>query len=350
MKHVSYLLFSLLITTISCKEPSASQKKEEKERNDPALILTEKTACIASQIAYCSDIPAAVSSYMPGWNTVWEATPIGGNHAFVATNGSACILAIRGSLINFSWAAFQNWIYQDLHITSQEKWVFTNDSSRAKLSEGSFTGWQNLNQLKDQKSGQLLLPFLESQLKKGFPLLITGHSLGGNLATVYGSYLWQVYKQNNRAAPPLNVITFAAPAAGNLDFATDFDKKFPNSIRVENENDIVPKFPCSNGITALSKLYSDSMAAGKITVGYKNLTVSLSTVFALINTAISLLEFTNGISSYVQTNGNGKKIPVPLSGANTGNEIINWLSEAGYQHSIKQYAVYEGVKVVECAE
>jgi triacylglycerol lipase len=350
MKSFYYLLSYILMSAIGCKEPAAKKKQDELKIIDADAVFTEKNACLFSQIAYCKDIPAALTAYMPGWNTAWEATEFGGNHAFVAGNGTAYVLAIRGSLINFSWAAFQNWIYQDLHVTSQEKWAFTNDSSKAKLSQGSYDGWQNLKQLKDKKTGQLLLPFLKTAIKNGVPLLVTGHSLGGNLATVYASYLWQEYKNTNNTAPAINVITFAAPAAGNLAFANDFNKKFPRSIRVENENDIVPKFPSSAGISALSNLFTDSLSAGKIMVGYKNLTVSLSTVFSLINTAMSLLEFTSGISSYIQTNGEGKKIPIPLSGINTGNEIINWLSEAGHQHSIKQYAQYEGVPVVNCTE
>lgn len=312
--------------------------------------LTEQNACLLSQIAYCTDISASLNQYMPGWKTVWEATELGGNHAFVATNGNEYALAIRGSLINFSWAAFQNWIYQDLHITSQEKWSFVNDSSNAKLSQGSYDGWQNLSKMTDKKTGQLLLSFLEKELKEDSRLLITGHSLGGNLSTVYASYLWQQFKKNRRTGSTINVITFAAPAAGNEAFANDFNKKFPEAIRVENKNDIVPKFPSASGIAALGSLYSDSLAAGKIIVGYKNMTIPLSNVFTLLKTTMTLLEFTNVISTYAQTNNDGKTINIPLSGKNMGNDIMNWLSEAGYQHSVAQYAVYEKVPLVLCTE
>ncbi|MBK8142704.1 MAG: hypothetical protein IPK57_18155 [Chitinophagaceae bacterium] len=181
-------------------------------------------------------------------------------------------------------------------------------------------------------------------------MLITGHSLGGNLAVTYASYLWQILKTKHHPVPNFNVITFAAPATGNEAFANDFNQKFPASIRVENKNDIVPKFPSAAKITALGSLYNDSLSAGKIEVGYKKLTVSLSTVFTMLKAAMVLLEFTNGISPYVQTNGNGKQVNIPLSGKNTGNDILNWLGEAGYHHSIAQYAVYEGVPLVECTQ
>ena len=345
--HFSFL-FIILIITLACNQQNKKEKDNATTTAESAL--TEQSACLFSQIAYCTDIQPTLNKYMPGWKPIWEATELGGNHAFVATDGKEYALAIRGSLINFSWAAFQNWIYQDLHVTSQEKWAFTDDSSNAKLSQGSYDGWQNLSKMTDKRTGQLLLPFLEKELKEGSRLLITGHSLGGNLATVYASYLWQAFKKNNRTGPIINVITFAAPAAGNKAFANDFDKKFPGSLRVENENDIVPKFPCASKISALGKLYTDSLSAGTIMVGYKSLTVSLSKVFLLLNTALTLLEFTGGVSAYLQTNTSGKQILVPLSGKNTGNDIISWLSEAGYQHSIAQYAVYEKVPVVECVQ
>jgi hypothetical protein len=345
-----YLPLFLILLIIAChqsdKKNAGEQEGEKKMTATLPSELTEPNACLLSQIAYTDNISSTLTKYMPGWKAVWTAKELGGNHAFVATNGREYALAIRGSLINFTWAAFQNWIYQDLHVESQEKWAYTNDSSNAKLSQGAYDGWQNLCQMTDQQTGQLLLPFLESVISPDTPLLITGHSLGGNLASAYASYLWQTFKKKGRPAV-INVITFAAPAAGNAAFANDFNTKFPYSIRVENKHDIVPKFPSASAISSLGTLYSDSLSAGKIQVGYKNLTVSLSTVFTMLNTTFSLLELTTGLSGYTQTNGSGKQITIPLTGKNNGTDIINWFSEAGYQHGIKSYARYEGVAVLD---
>lgn len=342
--------FTLMLIALSCNQTNNGKTEAKNEERVAPTELTEKNACLLSEISYCKDIPAAVSKNMPGWKTVWEAAELGGNDAFVATNGKEYALAIRGSLISFTWAAFQNWIYQDLNVTSQQKWDFTADSSKAKLAQGAFEGWQNLCKMADKTTGKLLLPFLKEELKDDSKLLITGHSLGGNLATVYASWLWNQYKTFNRPGSNINVITFAAPAAGNEGFANDFNKKFPASIRVENSNDIVPKFPSPGGISSLGSLFNDSLSANKISVGYKNLTVSLSTVFTLLKASMTLMEFTKGISSYVQTNGEGKKLNIPLSGKNAGTDIMNWLAEAGYHHGIAQYAKEEGVAIVDCAQ
>jgi hypothetical protein len=305
--------------------------------------LTEDTACLLSQVAYSQSIDSSLRQYLPGWSLVWEGRELNGNHAFVAGNGREFALAVRGSLINFSWAAFQNWIYQDLHVTTQVKWAYSPDSLEAKVSAGSYTGWQNLQNMTDLKSGRLLLPVLDSVLDLGAPLLITGHSLGGNLATVYGSFLTDTRKKNGKEATRINVITFGAPAAGNAGFATDFNQKFPNSVRVENVYDIVPKFPSASRISALSSLFNDTLSASRIQVGYNNLQVPLSRVFGLINSSFTLLEFTHELSPYEQTNGDGKQFSIPLSGKNTEPAISNWLNEAGFHHSIRSYAAFEKV-------
>jgi len=137
---------------------------------------------------------------------------------------------------------------------------------------------------------------LDHILDLGAPLLITGHSLGGNLATVYGSYLAAARQQKGKRDDQINIITFAAPAAGNEGFASDFNKKFPRSVRVENRFDIVPKFPSASGIASLGELYNDSLSAANIQVGYKNLQLPLKRVFGLIKSGFTVLEFTSGLS------------------------------------------------------
>lgn len=337
------LIVSLVIFISSCNQHDGTD-------HNPASITDsvygEKTACLLSQIAYSKNVNKDLQQYMPGWQLVWDGKERGGNHAFLATNGEGYALGIRGSLLEFSWAAFQNWVYQDLNVVSLRNWEFTNDSSKAKIAQGAWDGWQNLNNMTDKTTGKTLLTFLEEKVKDNTPLLITGHSLGGNLATVYASYLWQYLKNKKKENNNINVITFAAPAAGNVSFAKDFNKKFPQSLRYENSNDIVPKFPCTPKVESLGELYDSIPSASTIMVGYKNMTVSLGRVFTLLNTALSILEFTNGNAEYTQPNGKGNLFASPLSGKNKSNDINSWLAEAGYQHGMAQYAALLGVPIV----
>ncbi len=347
--NLRFFFLSLLFLSLACQEKSNNDSAKEKNASNNEAY-DEKTACLLSQIAYCKAPQQSLDKYLPGWKLVWEAKEIEGTHALIASNGTVYALAIRGSLIEFSWTAFQNWIYQDLNVTSLEKWNYTDDSSNAKIAQGSFDAFQNLIRLTDSKSGKTVSTFLEENTGEKTPILLTGHSLGGNLCTVYASWLWQHFKKVDRPRNNIDVITFAAPAAGNKAFAEDFNNKFPKSQRFENKNDIVPKFPCSSAISGLGELFNSTLSASTIDVGYKSATMSLSRVFSLISTALIVMEFTNGNAVYTQTNGKGDQITIDLSGKNTTNDIGSWLSEAGYQHGIARYATKLEVAVVNCDE
>jgi triacylglycerol lipase len=341
--RISLLILSAVIFICSCNQHDGTGHKPASITDS---VYGEKTACMLSQIAYSKNIAKDLQQYMPDWQLVWDGAERGGNHAFLATNGEGYALGIRGSLLEFSWAAFQNWVYQDLNVMSLKNWEFTNDSSKAKIAQGSWDGWQNLNNMTDKTTGKTLLAVLEEKTKDNTPILITGHSLGGNLATAYASYLWQYLKNKKKENNNINVITFAAPAAGNAYFAKDFNKKFPHSLRFENSNDMVPKFPCTPKIESLGELYDSIPSASTIMVGYKNVTVSLSRVFFLLNTAMNILEFTTSNADYTQPAGNGNLFTNPLSGNNKSNDIVSWLAEAGYQHGMAQYAAYLNAPVV----
>lgn len=339
MKYALILLLS--ISLIGCR-----QGKKTTEVKPEVPVFTDVMACTLSEISYCSSPQNTIQKYMPGWKLIWNPVAINGNYAFVATDGFNYAVAIRGSLIEISWAAFDNWIYQDLNVATQRKWDFTDSVSSAKISQGSYEGWQNLQKLTDTTTGTSLIQILDSLIKPSTPLYITGHSLGGNLATVYASWLWTNFKNRGQQRQHIDVITFAAPAAGNAAFARDFNKKFPEAMRYENTNDIVPKFPVADKVGDLGKLYVPVPAASEIPVGYKFLTIKLSTFFTTVELALKALEISNGNSEYTQPCGNGKLITIPLSGSNKANDVTDWFAEAGYQHGVERYAVAMGAPVI----
>ena len=301
-------------------------------------------ACLLSEISYCSSQQDSLSKYVPGWKIIWSPAAVNGNHAFLATNDTDYALSIRGSLIGFSEDAFNNWIKQDLNVAEQALWPYAA-SQKAVVSAGSFSAWYNISMMKDGK-GFTLLKMLDSVCHDGTRLLITGHSLGGNLSTVVASWIDEHFKKQNIVHPDINVITFAAPAAGNAAFAENYNSRFPHSIRYENVNDIVPKFPVSDRISELGGLFHAGPDAGKIKVGYAILKVDLSTVFTGVGVTLRGISLRTGYYPYLQTNGNGTVIQVPLSGKNNNQEASAWFAEAGYQHSIEQYAKAMGVPVI----
>jgi hypothetical protein len=202
--------------------------------------------------------------------------------------------------------------------------------------------------MKDRTSGKTLWAFLSENIKDSNPLYLTGHSLGGNLATVYASYLLWKFNEAKHPKSNIDVITFAAPAAGNSYFANEFNENFPRAIRVENTNDIVPKFPCSSRIRKLASLYAPLPAADSVVIGYKHITTTLSGAFLTIGGMLDLAELTTSFSGYSHTCGEGKVITIPLSGKNIANQADSWFAEAGYQHGMSQYAAALGAPVIKC--
>lgn len=342
------LILSAVLVFYSCKEhesrPSVVDEKQAGASKIEAAI-NDSTACIFSEIAYCSNPQQELDKYMPGWKVAWNPLAISGNYAFVATDSNRYVLAVRGSLISFTEDAFNNWITNDLNVTTQDPWPYSK-IEKAAVSHGAWIGWQNLERLRDRKTGKSLWSFLSDTVNGQKPLVITGHSLGGNLATVYGSFLSSKFEKAGHPKNNINVITFAAPAPGNSEFAADFNAKFPFSERVENTNDIVPKFPCSHKITELSDLYLPGPSASSISVGYKSMTTKLDNVFTLMSTSLAVLEMRDGFTGYQHTNGNGKLITISLSGKDTVNTANSWFSEAGYQHGMAQYAAYFNAPVI----
>lgn len=330
--------------------PAAPEPPADSEPATPPAPIKQpevKEACLFSQIAYCTDPQAQLDQFLPGWKLVWHPARTSSNHSFIATDGRQYVVAIRGSLMEISWNAIDNWIYQDLNVVEQADWTYSNEQG-ARIAQGTARGLANVLQSTDTVSGQKLIGFLLQNRKNNEPVLFTGHSLGGNLATVIASRFYTEAKEAGQSVDVLNVISFASPAAGNSAFARDFDSKFPRALRVEAQGDIVAKFPCASRVAELGKLYGKQPSASQIKVGYKNMTVSLSTVFETMSSALSLLELKNGMSSFTQTCGRGMMIEMKPSGKNILNDVQSWFAEAGYQHGVAQYAAALNVPVVEC--
>lgn len=326
-------------------QPSGAMAAAGDTVNQHPVLNETLVTCILSEISYCKGQDDSIRKYLPGWSLVWDPAAINGNHCFIAKKDSLLVLSIRGSLLEFSEAAFNNWVLQDLNVKDQLDWPFSAQAG-AKVSVGAFTGWKNITDMRDNVHHQTLLQFVDSACGPGSTLLITGHSLGGNLSTVCASWLYDHFHRSTKPLPGLNVITYAAPAAGNEAFAADYLHKFPGSTRYENVNDIVPKFPVADRVADLGHLYYPGPMATEIKVGYGFLKMGLTNVFTGMQLTLKGIGIANGNSPYMQTNGNGFPVQVPLSGKFSASTVANWFAEAGYQHSMEQYAKALGAPVI----
>lgn len=86
--------------------------------------------------------------------------------------------------------------------------------------------------------------FLAGALPGIFPkpltsLTICGHSLGGALATLLALDV----AANTRLGPILKAYTYASPRTGDPSFGDTYNQVVPNTVRIANRLDIVPKLP-----------------------------------------------------------------------------------------------------------
>lgn len=176
------------------------------------------------------------------WSLIWGPSVCGGVLALVAVNqsGSRFALSIRGRILTDSWSMLHG-LLQHADPLSQREWHYPR-SSEIMIAGGFTESFHSVMAMTDPVTGWCLLDFLRSALKQSnAELLVTGHSLGGTLASM--AALW-LHDQLPRAGGPENVRivphVFAAPTAGNKAFADRYDEVFPESFRYVNPIDPIP--------------------------------------------------------------------------------------------------------------
>lgn len=309
--------------------------------NQPAI---SKTAVQLCAITGAPNPVADIGALMPGWKIVWNGIQtIDANYAFIAVDstGKNYALAIRGSVppksIFTDWDIFANWVLEDLGVVTQASWPYAS-TSQPRISSGAYLAFTNMLDMKDSLgSNQSLYDFLiANTVGDGKQLLITGHSLGGNLANVYASFYVQTLINSGKAAANVSLCTFAAPAAGNADFATDLDAKIPAAYHYQNINDIVPNFPVFDGLVFVSSLYLPKPLAVDIKVTHQDHPLRL-------NEAILLLAGVFFLYGYQQPTNNYTIFNTNLNPQYQDTTVKSWLGQGGYQHQIANYANYLGV-------
>ncbi|MDP1978285.1 lipase family protein [Undibacterium sp.] len=315
---------------------------------NPGLAMT------LAATAYCTDPVTTLNNLNNGWTAVWVATTdINGNIAFIAYNGSSqYVVAIRGSLLNFSWQAFDNWFVQDLNVYKQTAWIYPASDAQPMISQGSSDGLNDLSQLVSA-TGQTIYQYLAANaIGNDISIGVVGHSLGGNLATVFAPWLLYQLQQNKLTPPALfPVLTFAAPTAGNQAFAEAYDKSFPASWRYYNEIDLVPM--ASDSLRSAEQLYSPAPEASSIETTYGKVTVTLQKAIGLIADSIDISELHYG-SYYAQTNQSNGSIALntskTLNPVDTSKPLIEqWFDQVASQHVQSTYLSFFGLSPVTCA-
>ena len=211
------------------------------EKPLPGESIPDQTARMRRDI----DTALGQSEYA-GWQVVWGPALAGdrGNMMYVAGNAdlNQYAVAIRGT----DWSFWLDWIEDLASLLPLVPFPYLVQPAPdgIKIAAGTLVGLDELVQMTGDASGSpvSLSTFLR-QLPADADIFVTGHSLGGCLASVVAAWLASVFGGATR----LKAYTFAAPSAGNAAFADYFNALFidpdtntSRAYRVYNSLDSVP--------------------------------------------------------------------------------------------------------------
>ncbi len=145
-------------------------------------------------------------------------------------------------------------ILQDLELDLVDlPWDAPDAPAGSKISQGICEAFNRLSEMTQKFSNETLsaLEFLKKQGTRN-EIMVTGHSLGGCLASVVPLWLRTELKANGAIIKPF---TFAGQTAGNQAFAKYFQTTFKENIRYFNKLDVVPKWWNYETLESIKSLY-----------------------------------------------------------------------------------------------
>ncbi|MFH9725433.1 IPT/TIG domain-containing protein [Streptomyces sp. NPDC017254] len=187
------------------------------------------------------------------WVLSWlGVSPGNANLAYVATNtdgSNSFAVVIRGTVGNMPD------LLEDLDVGTVVPLDLVGMPSPVSVSKGAMKAFTEVVTM--NTAGVTLAQALTTALSRAQPnptVYVTGHSLGGCIATMVGPYLQTLTWPNGK--PNFELHTFAAPTAGGADFAAYVDSlEWQTNERHYNSNDMIPQ--AWNDLVATKKWYPD---------------------------------------------------------------------------------------------
>ena len=194
----------------------------------PGESIAQQEARMLNDINASLDQPPS-----QGWEVSWgpKLNDDRSNMMYIAGNPGTnqYAVVIRGT----DWTFLLDWLEDLASVLPLVSYPYFA-GGQARIASGTLAGLQQLTALDP-------VSFLQG-LPAGATIFVTGHSLGGCLATALAPYL----AQNLGGAAALRVYTFAAPTAGDAAFASAYNAMFspsgglPTAFRFYNTLDAVP--------------------------------------------------------------------------------------------------------------
>ncbi|KAL5995994.1 hypothetical protein ACLOJK_026067 [Asimina triloba] len=144
----------------------------------------------------------------------------------VAQDPNAIIIAFRGTQEHrHNWIEDLFWKQLDLNYPGV---------SDAMVHHGFYSAYHNTT----VRTGVLNAVQKAKNFFGDLPIIVTGHSMGGAMASFCALDLTV-----NQGEKEVQVMTFGQPRIGNSAFSTYFSKHVPNAIRITHGHDMVPHLP-----------------------------------------------------------------------------------------------------------
>jgi hypothetical protein len=198
--------------------------------------------------------------------------------AFIFRTDNCIVLAFRGSQEVRDW--YTNFSTQLRKFTIRREGQTTISSYKGRVHTGFFLGWASV-----EKDVLAQIKYWQEELKPGKtlpPLLVTGHSLGGALATMAAASL----QDNNMEVAGL--YTFGQPRVGDLSFTRQLNTRLADKVfRFINNNDVVPHVPPPFSLRNPTRLYAHLgtvkyfNSKGKLASNYKAISRALDGIIGL---------------------------------------------------------------------
>ncbi|MFT6845268.1 MAG: hypothetical protein ACJAUV_001461 [Flavobacteriales bacterium] len=241
---------------VSCQSPTNDTDVDKEKDTEIATVYSDAQQMITiASIAYDStltELKAKLAdknlSTQGNWELVWGPEDINTTKIFVVKNKNALkptyAVSIQGTT-----DSLLSWLYDfdDFKLVPLP-WSANNQK---QIGIGLRDAWRNISLM--QSSNVNLLTFLKNT-PVGTQVYVTGHSLGGALATIVAAWL-----HDTLPGKIIKPITFAGQTAGNSLFARNYNVRFKSNTpealdkRYFNTLDIVP-MGFSN-IAEIKKLY-----------------------------------------------------------------------------------------------
>jgi lipase (class 3) len=305
--------------------PVADKVNQALASNDFGIVCLQLCEASYLPIGQIPDCVCHVNPLTPKgrWHVTWAGQDsYDTNLAFVAlyykdgeTKPDQAALAIRGTDID-EWdiwgILWQMWEDLDFLVQVPVKWA-PEKFQNAAVAHGTMEGTDEILSLQQFPRGESLIAYLTKLVNEGLPLTVTGHSLGGCLATVVASKLRGKIFPHAQIQP----VTFAAPSAGNQCFANYFQSQFSNALIYASSLDIAPK--SWGNLLKLDTIYSRSVGRSFSTPD------SVLGTILIIEALLALQEI-----NYAQPT-------LTCLVASLDDSVSDWYAEAFHQHHPSSY-------------